>query len=93
MQSIQSIQSIQQIAIQKLPLEKIIDLLLNYDIPPMSTQYLLDRFDNDTSCISKEYFTNLYLQINQTNKSQNKNPILEKMIDLLDNNKIYVDLE
>ena len=84
-------QSIQKIAIKKIPLENIIDLLLNYDIPPMTTLYLLDRFDRDTSCISKEYFTNLYLQINDSNKSENK--VLEKMIDLLDNNKIYVELE
>lgn len=83
----------QQIAIQKLPLEKIVYILLNYNIPVILTQYLLDRFDNDTACISKEHFTNLYLQIKQSNKSQNNNPILEKMIDLLDNNEIYVDLE
>ena len=87
-------QTIQKITIKKIPLEKIIDLLLNYDVPPMTTQYLLDRFDNDTSCISKEYFTNLYLQINDSNKSNKlQNHVLEKMIDLLDNNKIYVDLE
>ena len=60
----------QQIAIQKLPLEKIVYILLNYNIPVILTQCLLDRFDNDTACISKEYFTNLYLQIKQSNKPE-----------------------
>ena len=83
----------QQIAIQKLPLEKIVYILLNYNIPVILTQYLLDQFDNNTSFISKEYFTNLYLQIKQSNKSQNKNDNLEKMIDLMERNEIYVDLE
>jgi len=84
----------QKIAIKKISLEKIIDLLLNFNIPPMSTQYLLDRFDNDIPYISKEYFTNLYLQINNSNKSNKlKNHVLEKMIEIMDCNKIYVDLE
>lgn len=83
--------SIQNIAIKKLPLENIIYVLLNYDIPTTTNQYLLDKFDNDTSFISKEYFTNLHLQLNQTNKSDN--PVLEKMIEIMVNNKIYVDLE
>jgi len=98
-------QCIQKIATQKIPLENIIDLLLNINLPLTTQQYLLDKFDRDTSCISKEYFTILHLQLNQTNKLQNNNnnnnnnynnnkiSILEKMIDLLDNNKIYVDLE
>jgi hypothetical protein len=89
-------QSIQKIATQKIPLENIINLLLNINLPHTTQQYLLDKFDRDTSCISKEYFTILHLQLNQTNKLQNNNnkiSILEKMIDLLDNNKIYVDLE
>ena len=84
-------QSIQQIAIKKLPLEKIVYILLNYNIPVILTQYLLDRFDNNTSCISKEYFHKIYLQINQTNKLHN--PILERMIDIMDCNEIYVYLE
>jgi hypothetical protein len=87
-------QSMQKIAIKKIPLENIIDLLLNFDIPPLSTQYLLDQFDNYTPYISKEYFTNLYLQINNSNKSNKfNNQILERMIEIMDCNKIYLDLE
>jgi hypothetical protein len=85
-------QSIQKNAIKHLPLENIIDLLLNINLPLEITNYLLDRFDNDSSCISKEYFHNLYLQINQTNKKSH-NPILERMVEIMECNKIYVDLE
>jgi hypothetical protein len=85
-------QSIQKITIKQLSLENIIDLLLNINLPLETTNYLLDRFDNNTSCISKEYFNKLYLQIKQTNKSLCE-PILERMIEILDCNKIYVDLE
>ena len=87
-------QSMQKIAIKKIPLEKIIHILLNYDIPTTTKQYLLDRFDNVIPYISKEYFTILYLQIKQSNKSKSdNNQILEKMIEIMECNQIYLDLE
>jgi hypothetical protein len=85
--------TIQKIAIKQISLENIIYLLLNFVIPQTTIEDLLDRFDNDTSFISKEYFNNLYLQIKQTNKSKLRDPILERMIEIMESNEIYVDLE